>query len=59
MKVLQVKIKSKGLREDCSYKNEVNPYDAKMLAIILNDLETMFNVPVRKAFQLMQKDFYF
>jgi hypothetical protein len=59
MKVLQIKLKNKGSNEDCSYKNEINPFDAQMIALVLNDLETMFSIPIKKAVSLMNKDIKF
>ena len=48
-RTLAVKVRDRSAHEDSEYKNEVNIYDASMIATVLLDLKDMFNAPVEKA----------
>jgi len=44
--------KVKKRSPDPSYQNVINVKDAKQLALVLEDLELLFDAPVDKAFDL-------
>ena len=48
-KMLKVKVCEKGSRADNNYKNEVNLVDHNQLVLVFEDLESMFNAPIKKA----------
>jgi len=53
VRTLQVKVRDKRASEGCSYKNEVDMSNPSMIAIILKDLETMFDAPIQKACKII------
>jgi len=56
-KVLIVRVKEKGAKGDqCyQYKNSVNINDPTLIALVFNDLKSMFNAPIKKAAELILK----
>lgn len=48
-KILIIKVKEKGVKETNLYKNKVSLENPSLLSIIFEDLEDIFNAPVRKA----------
>jgi hypothetical protein len=56
--VLLIRVRSKGMHgsDRNIYKNDIDIRNPKLLAIIFEDLELMFNAPIKKAVALMNKD---
>ena len=48
-KVMIVKVKEKGSKQLHNYKNSVTLENPSLIALVFQDLETMFNAPIRKA----------
>jgi len=46
---LLIKVSRRRSGEDNLYRNEINLYDANLIALILLDLKTQFNAPIEKA----------
>jgi hypothetical protein len=46
---LLIKVRSKRSGEDNMYRNDINLYDANLLALVLLDLKSEFNAPIDKA----------
>lgn len=55
-KILSVNVKSRAHQDSCDYKNKINMEDYKMLALVLKDLKEMFNAPIEKAIQEMNRE---
>jgi hypothetical protein len=51
-RILIVKVRDKGSRTGDAYKNKINPADPSQLSTVFEDLENLFDVPVRKACRL-------
>lgn len=58
MEELLIRVRSRGQHglDRNIYKNDIDINNPQLLAIVLQDLETMFNAPVRKAVNLMKKN---
>jgi len=48
-KVLSIKVKERGSRQGVEYKNKIELSNPSLIALALEDLEQMFNAPLRKA----------
>ena len=53
-KQLVVKVREKGKREDNLYKNYIKLNDPNLLALVLGDLISMFNLPLWKAVRILK-----
>jgi hypothetical protein len=47
--VLVVKVKMRGTKGDIVYRNEVSLSNPSLLLLVLKDLESGFNAPIKKA----------
>jgi len=58
MEELLVRVRRKGEHgtDRNIYKNDIDINNPQLLALVLQDLETMFNAPIRKAVNLMKKN---
>jgi hypothetical protein len=52
----KVKQKKHNLYSEPEYKNEINIRDAKQLAMVLDDMKTLFDAPIDKAFMELKKN---
>lgn len=47
--VLIIKVKEKGSKQEHVYKNKVSLENPALIALILEDLQDMFNAPIKNA----------
>ena len=48
-----VKVKEKGSHEGIEYKNSINISDPSLLSLLFDDLERLFNAPIKKANKML------